>query len=114
MNAPRIRPLSLCVFRRDSMILVSKGYDPKKSETYYRPIGGGIEFGELAENACRREVLEELGTEIENVRKLGVLENIFTFNGKPGHEIVYLYEADFSDARFYDADEHPIVEGGEV
>jgi 8-oxo-dGTP pyrophosphatase MutT (NUDIX family) len=40
--------------------LVAHGHDSVKSEDFYRPLGGGIEFGELSEAALRREIKEEL------------------------------------------------------
>ena len=45
---------------------------------------------------------EELNAEVQNVRSLGVLENIFTVHRQPGHEIVMLYEADFVDKTMYE------------
>ena len=48
---PRIRPIALCVFRQEEHILVFRGYDPKKDQTFYRPLGGGIDFGETALDA---------------------------------------------------------------
>lgn len=97
----QIRPLAICVFRNGDRILVGEGYDPVKRETFYRPIGGGIEFGERAEEALRREVREEIGAEIESVRYLFTLENIFTFNGDAGHEIVMVFDARFTDDGWY-------------
>jgi hypothetical protein len=32
---------------------------------------------------------------------VGVIENVFVFDGKPGHEIVLVYEASFVDPRLY-------------
>ncbi len=45
---------------------------------------------------------EELGAEITGLRQIGVLENIFTYQGCPGHEIVFVFRADFSDRAIYD------------
>ena len=91
----RIRPLALCVFHRGDAIFVSRGYDSVKQQTYYRPIGGGIEFGERASDTVRREVREEMNAEITDVRYLGTLENIFVNEGKTGHEIVMLFDGRF-------------------
>lgn len=99
MPAPpaRIRALALGIFRHADRILVEQGYDPVKDQTFYRPLGGGIEFGERGGDALAREIREELGAEITQVTLLGVLENLFVFNGQPGHEIVLLYAAAFAD-----------------
>jgi 8-oxo-dGTP pyrophosphatase MutT (NUDIX family) len=96
-----IRAKAVCIFRHKNKILLSEGYDPVKDEHYLIPIGGGIDFGEISEEAARREVLEEIGAEIRGLQLLGVLENLFTFDGKAGHEIVFVYEADFINESLY-------------
>jgi 8-oxo-dGTP pyrophosphatase MutT (NUDIX family) len=101
LNSNRIRPLAICIFSHDQSILVFEGYDPQKDETFYRPLGGGIEFGEPGRVALAREVREELGAEIDQVRYLGTLENIFVFRENPGHEIVQVYDARFVDPLLY-------------
>ncbi len=97
---PSIRPLALCVFRDEDRILVFEGYDPVKKQTFYRPLGGGIEFGETSEQAVRREIREEIDAEILDLYLLGTLENMFVFNGVPGHEIVQLYGGRLDDGHF--------------
>ena len=83
----RIRPLAICVFRRHDRILVAEGYDPVKKQSFYRPLGGGIEFGEYSQQTIRRELLEEIGAEVCKLKYLGTLENVYVFNGTPGHEM---------------------------
>jgi ADP-ribose pyrophosphatase YjhB (NUDIX family) len=110
----RIRPIALCVFRRrrgPDQTLVEEGYDRVKGQRFFRPLGGGIEFGERAQDALTREIREELDAAITNLRLLGVLENIFSFEGAPGHEIVFVFEADFADDSLYD---RPIIEHQEA
>jgi ADP-ribose pyrophosphatase YjhB (NUDIX family) len=110
--ANRIRPIAIVVFKRpDGAILVASGYDRIKEKSFYRPLGGEIEFGETAADAARRELLEELGAEVENLSLLGVFENIFTFLGAQGHEIVFVFEAAFADSSFYDRDVVYALEG---
>lgn len=99
-----IRPLVICIFQKDDSILVAEGYDSVKGDYYYRPIGGGIEYGEKSAEALIREVQEEIETDIFNLKYLGTLENIFTFNGEVGHEIVQVYDASFVDISFYTED----------
>ena len=100
----QIRPLAICVFRNKDRILVAEGSDPIKGETFYRPLGGGIEFGERGEEAVCRELMEEIGVEIrqDTLKYLGAVENIFTFNGSPGHEIVLIYDGVLKDSGLYD------------
>lgn len=80
-----------------------EGYDPKTNETFYRPIGGGVEFGEYAKDAAIREFEEELNTKVSIGDSVQVFESIFEFDGKPGHEVVFIYEAKFEDAAFYES-----------
>ena len=104
MKKNRIRPLAICIFRHHDRILVAEGYDSIKDEHFFRPLGGGIEFGESSSDTVCRELIEELNVEVsrESLRYLGAVENIFTFNGKPGHEIVLIYDGVLKETRFYD------------
>jgi ADP-ribose pyrophosphatase YjhB (NUDIX family) len=71
----------------------------------YRLLGGSVEHGETALEAVKREFLEELGAETTNHQLLKVCENIFKFEGKQGHEIVFIIGCDFTDQTLY-ATEH--------
>ena len=97
----KIRPLAICIFRHQNKILVFEGYDPKKNQTFYRPLGGGIEFGERSDETVRREMMEELNAEVADLKYLGMLENIFIFDGNPGHEIVQVYDGRLVDSGLY-------------
>jgi ADP-ribose pyrophosphatase YjhB (NUDIX family) len=70
---------------------VLRGDDPAEGRTFHRLIGGGVEHGERAVDAVVREVAEELHATLLEARLLGVLESIFTFDGEPGHEVVFVY-----------------------
>ncbi|RYC43200.1 NUDIX hydrolase [Pectobacterium zantedeschiae] len=100
----KIRAKAVCLFRNDGKILLAEGYDPIKDEHYVLPLGGGVDFGELSQAAAEREVLEEISIAARDFVLLGVSENIFSYNGKPGHEIVFVYEARFQDESFYQQD----------
>ncbi|MFA6255521.1 MAG: NUDIX hydrolase [Patescibacteria group bacterium] len=96
-----IRPIAICIFYFQGKILATQGYDRVRKEKFYRPIGGGINFGETSRKALIREVKEELSTEITALKKMGTFENIFTYQGKKGHEIIFVYDAKFVDPKFY-------------
>lgn len=82
-------------------ILVNQFVDADTQQTLFRPLGGGIDFGEHSAQAIVREVQEELGQSINNLRLIGTLESLFVYDGKPGHEIVQVYDACFEDATVY-------------
>ena len=98
----QIRPIVLGVAIKDGKLLVSKGYDKIKDQVFYRCLGGGIEFLEKSDEALKREFVEELGIEITPKDFLGIAENIFTFEGKNGHELVFFYSIDINDSDYKD------------
>ena len=102
MKKNKIRALAICIFRNRDKILVFEGHDPQKDQTFYRPLGGGIEFGERSDEALCREMMEELDAEVTDLKYLGTLENIFVFNGIPGHEIVQVYDGRLVDSKMYE------------
>ncbi len=93
--------LALAAIAHQGRLLVSKGYDSVKRETFYRPFGGRIEFGERAADAAMRELREELGVEIVRPLYLGTLESIFTYAGEPEHEIAMIFVCDLADRSLY-------------
>lgn len=110
MKPGKVRPLAICVFRRGDRILAAEGFDSAKGEMFYRPLGGRIEFSEYSHETVAREVREEIGAEVINLCYLGVLENVFTYNRQPGHEIVLVYDGEFVDESLYERD---IISGHE-
>ena len=109
MKNRRIRPLAVAIVKRGNKVLVMPGYDAVKKENFYRLPGGGIEFGEYAEQTIKREFMEEIGIEPKVGKKLGVFENILQFHGFDGHEIIIIYEAKLPD-EYMEKDKFPMIE----
>ncbi|HRW18961.1 MAG TPA: NUDIX domain-containing protein [Dermatophilaceae bacterium] len=101
MPNPRVSVLAIVRHPGTGALLVDEARDPVKHEVFHRPSGGGVEFGETAVTALVREFREEFDLAIEVGARLGVVENIFTFAGEPGHEILFLHAARLADPAAY-------------
>ena len=110
MKPNAIRPIAICVFQHDGHILAAEFYDPIKQQLFYRPLGGAIEFGEHSAATLARELQGGRGAAVTDLRYLGALENVFTYNGQTGHEIVMVYDGAFVDHSLY---EQPWLVGAE-
>ena len=95
-----IRPIAIGLAIKNNKLLVSEGFDKVKNETFYRCLGGGIEFLEKSEEALKREFLEEINIDITVKDFLGISENIFTYQGKKAHELILFYSIDISDDNY--------------
>ncbi len=111
----KIRALTLAIIKNSKdQFLFHKSFDKVKNEHFYRALGGGVDFGESGKVALIREIHEELGLECEVSELVASFENIFSFEGHAGHEIVMLFSATFKDKTAYDKVELDIVESGVV
>jgi 8-oxo-dGTP pyrophosphatase MutT (NUDIX family) len=107
MNAePSIKVKAMCLFVHHGKILASPGYDKSANKHFYRLPGGKMELGETAHQTIQREISEELDSHIENLRFLEVVENIFIFEKRQYHEIVFIFSGDLSKTELY---ETPII-----
>lgn len=95
-----IRPIALGLAIKNNKLLVSESFDKVKNETFYRCLGGGIEFLEKSEEALKREFLEEINVDITVKDFLGISENIFTYQGKKAHELILFYSIEISDENY--------------
>lgn len=110
MKAGKVRAIALCVIRDGDRVLVQEGYDPTKNETFYRALGGTIEFGERSQQTVARELQEEIGAEVQDLEFLATIESVFTFDGLPGHEIALVYAGRLADPAQY---QRPRIMGAE-
>lgn len=104
-----IRPVALAVVTRDGdageEVLVFEFHDEAADETFYRPPGGGVKFGEAAADAAEREFREELGMTVTATERLAVLENRFEFEGTAGHEYALVHRVKPAADGLYEREE---------
>ena len=67
----------------DGMVLLHRA----ASEPFWTLPGGRAEIGEVAEDTIRREMREELSTDVEVLRLLWFVENFFDYDAVSHHEI---------------------------
>lgn len=88
----RIRPVVVGIVRRGDELLVHEVEQFDDSGAAYRPIGGGIEFGEHSRDALHREFDEELGVSLTDVSAAETYERVFMHDGERHHEIWRAYD----------------------
>jgi ADP-ribose pyrophosphatase YjhB (NUDIX family) len=70
----------------ESVLLHRADYEP-----FWTLPGGRAECGETAEGTIKREMLEELATDVQVVRLLWFVENFFDYGGLSYHEIALYF-----------------------
>lgn len=83
---------------RAGAIIIENGhvlFAKNEVDDYYYSVGGGVHLGEKAEDAVKREVLEETGIEYEVERLVFIHENFFdgtgTLDGLKCHEVAFYF-----------------------
>ena len=77
----------------EGRLLLDRTHHPGKAPFYWLP-GGGVDPGETAEEALRRELIEEAGLVIAVRRLLYVSENLFVESGDYRHETILYFLAE--------------------
>lgn len=82
----RVRVCGICI--KDDQLLLVRHKGLSASGTLWAPPGGGMEYGEDAKTALRREFLEETGLDIE----VGEFLFVHEYLDKPLHGIELFFE----------------------
>lgn len=69
MQYPRVSPAIICAVVRNDEILLARSSRFKGG--FYSVLAGFVEPGETLEQCVKREIMEEVGTEVTNIRYFG-------------------------------------------
>lgn len=93
-----------CIISNDGKVLMIRNTYGHKLWTFP---GGGIDQGETAEQAVKREVVEEVGVKVKNLRKIGE----FTITAEYKRDTVTVFVASSGSNQFA-IDDKEILEAG--
>jgi ADP-ribose pyrophosphatase YjhB (NUDIX family) len=108
----KIRVIAIALIFHKGRLLVEAVHHPDRSIKGWRPPGGGMEFGERAEDTLVREFQEEFGVLVKPGKRVAVFENHFIHGPGPGHEIVFVHQAMLVDDALTLKDEFTFNENG--
>ncbi len=79
---------------KDDRVLIHR----RKDDHYWTFPGGGCKFYETTIDALERELLAEIGAEIEIERLVFIVENLYLKKNIPNHEIEFFYKINLGDS----------------
>lgn len=82
-----------CFVWKDGKFLMGKRRGAHGADTWSIP-GGHLEFGETWEEAAAREVMEETGMRVKNIRLVSINNDLFTEENR--HYVTIWMEADWA------------------
>lgn len=95
---------TLCLIIKDGKILLQKKSAGRFGEFKWNAPGGRLRPGETIEECSIREVFEETGLRVKNLKKCGIL-NFFSGNKDKPAWIVHVFLIDSFEGRIKEADE---------
>jgi mutator protein MutT len=108
---PKTRGVKCIITHSDKILLIRNSYRPSQ----WNFPGGGIERGETPEAAARREVLEEVGIALDEIKYLGQFDNrleykhdtVFVFVGEAGNDLAGADGVEVAEMRWWNVDNLP-------
>ena len=113
INYPRVSPAIIVAVVKDSEILLARS--PRYQYSFYSVLAGFVEPGETFEECVRREVREEVGIEVENIRYLTSQPWPFPHTLMVGFTADYaggeitVDKDEITEARWFKADNLPVI-----
>lgn len=109
-----MRRIVLGIVEKEDQLLVSEWVQSVTGRICFRPLGGGLEEGEVPREGLIREFREELGTEIDILEELPTLENVYHWADRSKHEVAYLFRIRLRNEAFYAQEQIPVLDSTEV
>ena len=115
MNYPSVLPAVIVAITNNDRLLLAR--NAQNVFRFFSLIAGFVEVGETAEQAVHREVLEEVGLRVKNVRYVasqpwGISQSLMLgFAAElDGPDTIRLQESELAEARWFTREEVPIYE----
>lgn len=112
------RPTNGVIFENEKreILLVKRRYDPKKG--YWDIPGGFVNLEETIEDSTRREIQEELGVRITDLRYFGSKHDRYMYKGQNYYTLMFVFVSkeslkhmkiadDVADVKFFARDQIP-------
>ncbi len=98
----RVSVRSICIHNGKMLFQM----DSNDKFPFYATVGGELEPGEILEDRLKLEYMEEIGTEIDIVKYLFVIENFFVYKGQPIHSMEHYFLVKVSSHEFSSLEEN--------
>lgn len=82
--------IARALIKKENKILLCRSV----SRDYYFFPGGHVELGEISSDALIREMKEERGSDVKNLKFIGLIENIYNEKENTKYEINIVFEAE--------------------
>jgi NAD+ diphosphatase len=115
ISFPRISPAIIVLVEHDGKALLARS--PRFKDGFFSVLAGFVEPGEALEDAVRREVKEEAGIDVKNIRYFGSQPWPFPDSLMVGFTAEYaggdirIDENEILDARWFSAEDMPEIPG---
>ncbi len=97
---------AIIINEKNQILLLKRSKDTRVEAGMWSRPGGAIEYGEMAEDAVKREIMEEIGIDIEVVRKLDFQETIAPDGKKHWIAVGYLAKHISGEPKNMEPDKH--------
>lgn len=111
--SPDVRELVICanmwVRMNGQHLLLKRAANKKYAPNYVHPIGGKVEENENPLMAAERELMEEAGITVKNIKLEGVFLEILPHKALPVNWLIYHFSGDYDTGELRPTDEGEFV-----